>query len=229
MAGLATPLVISVHSVVSFDFSVGNTPGWHSTIFPPYFVAGALFSGFAMALTLAIPLRAIFRLEDFITTRHLANMAKLMLACGLIVSYSYLVETFTAFYSADEFERYATLNRMTGPYAWVYWTVIFCNVLTPQLIWWRGVRHSPMVLFVIACLVNVGMWLERFMIIVTSLHRDFLPSSWGFFRPTFWDLATLAGSLGAFALLFLLFVRFLPAVSMSEMRRLNEETHGEKT
>jgi molybdopterin-containing oxidoreductase family membrane subunit len=223
MAGLATPLVISVHSVVSLDFSIGNVPGWHSTIFPPYFVAGALFSGFAMALTLAVPLRSIFRLEDFITLKHLSNMAKLMLACGLIVTYSYGVETFTAFYSDDQFERYMALNRITGPYAWVYWSVIFCNVLTPQLIWWRAVRAQPVVLFIIAAVVNLGMWLERFMIIVTSLHRDFLPSSWGFFKPTFWDLATLAGSLGAFALLFLLFVRFLPAVSMSEMRRLNEE------
>jgi molybdopterin-containing oxidoreductase family membrane subunit len=226
MAGLATPLVISVHSVVSLDFSIGNVPGWHSTIFPPYFVAGALFSGFAMALTLAIPLRAIFQLQDFITARHLSNMAKIMLACGLIVTYSYVVETFTAFYSADQFERYVVLNRMTGPYAWVYWAVILCNVVVPQLIWWRSVRASPVTLFIIAAVVNVGMWLERFMIIVTSLHRDFLPSSWGLFRPTFWDLATLAGSLGAFALLFLLFVRFLPAVSMSEMRRLNEEARG---
>jgi molybdopterin-containing oxidoreductase family membrane subunit len=226
MAGLATPLVISVHTVVTLDFSIGNVPGWHSTIFPPYFVAGALFSGFAMALTLAIPLRAIFQLQDFITARHLANMAKIMLACGLIVTYSYLVETFTAFYSADQFERYVVLNRMTGPYAWTYWAVILCNVVVPQLIWWRGVRASPVMLFIIAGVVNVGMWLERFMIIVTSLHRDFLPSSWGYFRPTFWDWATLAGSLGTFALLFLLFVRFLPAVSMSEMRRLNEETRG---
>ena len=224
MAGVATPLVVSGHTVVSLDFSFGNVPGWHSTIFPPYFVAGALFSGFAMALTLAVPLRAIFQLQDFITARHLSNMAKIMLACGLVVAYSYVVETFTAFYSADRFERYVVLNRMTGPYAWVYWTVIFCNVLTPQLIWWRSVRASPVTLFIIAVVVNLGMWLERFMIIVTSLHRDFLPSSWGFFRPTFWDCAILAGSLGTFALLFLLFVRFLPAVSMSEMRRLKEET-----
>jgi molybdopterin-containing oxidoreductase family membrane subunit len=223
MAGLATPLVISVHTVVSLDFSIGNVPGWHSTIFPPYFVAGALFSGFAMALTLAVPLRSIFRLEDFITVKHLSNMAMLMLACGLIVSYSYVVESFTAFYSGDQFERYVVLNRITGPYAWVYWSVIFCNVLTPQLVWFRRVRARPLTLFIIAGIVNVGMWLERFMIIVTSLHRDFLPSSWGFFKPTFWDLATLAGSLGAFAMLFLLFLRFLPAVSMSEMRRLNEE------
>jgi Ni/Fe-hydrogenase subunit HybB-like protein len=226
LAGLATPLVISVHSVVSLDFSIGNVPGWHSTIFPPYFVAGALFSGFAMALTLGIPLRALFKLHDFITDRHLANMAKLLLACGLIVDYSYAVETYTAFYSADRYETYAIMNRMTGPYAWVYATVMFCNVVTPQLIWFKRIRAMPVVLFAIAAIVNVGMWLERFMIIVVSLHRDFLPANWGFFTPTFWDLATLAGSLGTFALLFLLFVRFLPAISMSEMRKLNEETRG---
>jgi Ni/Fe-hydrogenase subunit HybB-like protein len=226
LAGLATPLVISVHSVVSLDFSIGNTPGWHSTIFPPYFVAGALFSGFAMALTLAIPLRAIFALHDFITARHLANMAKLMLACGLVVAYSYVVEIGTAFYSADRYEIYMVLNRFAGPYAWLYWLTIFCNVITPQLIWWRAVRVRPVALFLIAVVVNVGMWVERFMIIVTSLQRDFLPSSWGYFVPTFWDWAILAGSLGTFALMFLLFVRFLPVISMSEMRRLNEEARG---
>jgi len=226
LAGLATPLVISVHSVVSLDFSIANLPGWHSTIFPPYFVAGALFSGFAMSLTLAIPLRAIFGLEDFITQRHLANMAKLLLACGLVVSYSYAVEIFTAFYSADRFESATVIDRMRGEFAWVYWLVISCNVLVPQLVWLRAIRSSPLALFVIAGLVNVGMWSERFMIIVTSLHRDFLPSSWGHYTPTFWDWATLAGSLGTFALLFLLFVRFLPVISMSEMRRLNEESRG---
>jgi Ni/Fe-hydrogenase subunit HybB-like protein len=223
MAGLATPLVISVHSVVSLDFSIGNLPGWHSTIFPPYFVAGALYSGFAMALTIAIPLRRIFRLEEFVTARHLANMAKLMLACGLVVTYSYAVEIFTAFYSADRFEIFTVLNRMAGPYAWIYWMVVLCNVVIPQALWWRGTRASPLALLGIAIIVNIGMWTERFMIIVTSLHRDFLPSSWGYFVPTFWDWATLLGSLGAFALLFLLFVRFLPAISMSEMRKLEKE------
>jgi Ni/Fe-hydrogenase subunit HybB-like protein len=226
LAGLATPLVISVHSVVSLDFSIANLPGWHSTIFPPYFVAGALFSGFAMALTIAIPLRAIFGLQDFITARHLANMGKLMLACGLVVAYSYLVEIFTAFYSADRFETATVIDRLRGDYAWIYWLVICCNVLAPQLLWLRAIRSSPPALLVIALIVNVGMWAERFMIIVTSLHRDFLPSSWGHFTPTFWDWATLAGSLGTFALLFLLFVRFLPVISMSEMRKLNEESRG---
>jgi Ni/Fe-hydrogenase subunit HybB-like protein len=225
MAGLATPLVISVHSVVSFDFAIGNTPGWHSTIFPPYFVAGALYSGFAMALTIAIPLRATFALQDFITERHLAAMAKVMLACGLIVAYSYLIEIFMAYYSGDAFEIYLARNRISGPYAWIYWTVIFCNVIAAQALWFKRVRLSPWLLFVIAILVNIGMWLERFMIIVVSLHRDFMPSAWGMFYPTFWDIALLAGSIGTFALLFLLFVRFLPVISISEMRRLVKEEH----
>src|SRR5690242_10442450 len=200
MAGLATPLVISVHSVVSLDFSIGNTPGWHSTIFPPYFVAGALFSGFAMALTISIPLRTVFGLKDFIT----------------------------AFYSGDRYEKYMILNRMTGPYAPIYWTVVFCNVIVPQAMWWKRVRLSAPTLFAISIVVNIGMWLERFMIIVTSLHRDFLPSSWDIYYPTFWDWATLAGSLGAFGWLFLMFVRFLPAISISEMRKLVlEKREGE--
>jgi Ni/Fe-hydrogenase subunit HybB-like protein len=228
MAGLATPLVISVHSVVSLDFSIGNTPGWHSTIFPPYFVAGALFSGFAMALTISVPLRAVFGLKDFITARHLDNIAKVMLVCGLLVAYSYVIEIFMAFYSGDRFEEYMILNRMRGPYAPVYWTVIFCNVAVPQLMWWKKVRLSALTLFAISIIVNIGMWLERFMIIVTSLHRDFLPSSWDVFYPTFWDFATLFGSLGAFGWLFLMFVRFLPAISISEMRKLAlEKREGE--
>jgi Ni/Fe-hydrogenase subunit HybB-like protein len=226
LAGLATPLVISVHSVVSLDFSIANLPGWHSTIFPPYFVAGALFSGFAMSLTIAIPLRAVFGLHDFITGHHLANMGKLMLACGLIVTYSYATEIYVALDSGDRFERFTVIDRMTGDYAWIYWTVIFCNTVVPQLIWSSYIRSKALALFVIAVIVNIGMWLERFMIIVTSLHRDFLPSSWGYFVPTVWDWATLAGSLGTFGLLFLLFVRFLPAISMSEMRKLKEETGG---
>ena len=220
MAGLATPLVISVHSVVSLDFAVGNTPGWHSTIFPPYFVAGALYSGFAMALTIAIPMRVAFGLQDFITARHLNNIAKLMLLCGLIVAYSYLIEIFFAFYSGDRYESFMIRNRMAGPYAPIYWLVILCNVLVPQALWLARTRASTLALFLIAIVINVGMWLERFMIIVTSLHRDFMPSAWGMFYPTFWDLATLAGSIGAFALLFLLFLRFLPAISISEMRKL---------
>ena len=228
MAGLATPLVISVHSVVSLDFSIGNTPGWHSTIFPPYFVAGALFSGFAMALTISIPLRAIFGLKDFITLRHLDNIGKIMLVCGLIVAYSYLMEIFMAFYSGDEFDQYMILNRMRGPYAPIYWIVILFNVVLPQSLWFKRIRLSVGTLFVLSIVVNIGMWLERFMIIVTSLHRDFLPSSWDMFYPTFWDWAILVGSLGAFGWLFLMFVRFLPAISISEMRKLVlEKKEGE--
>jgi molybdopterin-containing oxidoreductase family membrane subunit len=223
LAGLATPLVISVHSVVSLDFSIGNTPGWHSTIFPPYFVAGALFSGFAMALTISIPLRAIFGLRDLITARHLDNIAKVMLVCGLLVAYSYAIEIFIAFYSGDRFEQYMVTNRMTGPYAPVYWAVVACNVVVPQALWLKRVRLSVLTLFVISIVVNVGMWLERFMIIVTSLHRDFLPSSWDMYYPTFWDWAIIVGSLGMFGWLFLMFVRFLPAISISEMRKLVRE------
>jgi len=223
MAGLATPLVISVHSVVSLDFAIGNTPGWHSTIFPPYFVAGALFSGFAMALTISIPLRAVFGLKDFITARHLDNIAKLMLVCGLLVAYSYLVEIFMAFYSGDEFDQAMVLNRMRGPYAPLYWTAIACNVVLPQALWLKRVRLSVPLLFAMSIAVNVGMWLERFVIIVVSLHRDFVPSSWGMFYPTFWDWAILVGSLGTFGWLFLMFVRFLPAISIAEMRKLTLE------
>jgi Ni/Fe-hydrogenase subunit HybB-like protein len=220
MAGLATPLVISVHSVVSLDFSFGLVPGWHSTIFPPYFVAGALYSGFAMALVLAVPMRAAFGLRDFITTRHLERMATLMLVTGLLVAYSYLVEVFDAFFGGNRIAIATLANRYFGPYAPVSWAVVLCNVVLPQALWLRAVRRRPGPLFVLGLVVLVGMWLERFMIIVASLERDFLPSAWHLFEPTFWDLATLAGSIGAFAFLFLLFVRFLPAISMSEMRKL---------
>ena len=219
MAGLATPLVISVHTVVSLDFSYGLVPGWHSTIFPPYFVDGALYSGFAMALVLAVPLRAVFRLRDLITERHLARMGTLMLVTGLVVAYSYAVEVFNAFYGADRFEMATIANRYFGPYGPLAWAVILCNVVVPQALWSSRLRHNALALFVIGTVVLVGMWLERFVIIVASLERDFLPSSWHIFAPTFWDLATLAGSLGAFALLFLLFLRFLPAISMSELRK----------
>ncbi len=229
LAGLATPLVISVHSVVSLDFAIGNTPGYHSTIFPPYFVAGALFSGFAMVLTLAIPLRHFFGLEDFITQRHLANAAKVMLATSLIVVYGYTSEMFTAFYSGDEFEQYMTINRWIGPYAPVYWAMLVCNVLVPQLLWWRGVRHSALALFVLSLVVNVGMWMERFLIVVTSLHRDFMPSAWGMFYPTVWDWITLLGSIAFFVWLFLLFLRFLPAISIAEMRELVHESAEKKS
>jgi molybdopterin-containing oxidoreductase family membrane subunit len=224
LAGLATPLVVSVHTIVSLDFAVGNTPGYHSTIFPPYFVAGALFSGFAMVLTLAIPLRHAFRLQDFITARHLANAAKVLLATSWMVGFGYLSEIFTAFYSGDKYEIYMTVNRWTGPYAPVYWSMLACNILLPQLLWWRRVRASVPALFLLSLVINCGMWMERFLIVVSSLHRDYLPSAWGMFYPTLWDWLTLFGSIALFVWLFLLFVRFLPLISMAEMRELVRET-----
>jgi Ni/Fe-hydrogenase subunit HybB-like protein len=227
LAGLATPLVVSVHSVVSLDFAIGIIPGWHSTIFPPYFVAGAIYSGFAMVMTLAIPLRVIYGLEDFITRRHLDNMAKVMLATGLIVAYGYLMETFMAWYSGNPYESFMILNRMRGPYAPLYWALILCNVVIPQVLWLTRVRSSAAALFAISLVVNIGMWLERFIIVVTSLHRDFLPSSWGMYYPTFWDWATLFGSIGLFLALLFLFLRFLPMISIFEMRELVHGTHGD--
>jgi molybdopterin-containing oxidoreductase family membrane subunit len=220
LAGLATPLVVSVHTVVSFDFSIAIVPGWHATIFPPYFVAGAIYSGFAMVLTLAIPIRAIYSLEDFITLGHLENMAKVMLVTGLIVAYGYMTEMFIAWYSADKFEMFVPWNRMTGPYGFAYWTLILCNVVIPQALWFKRIRTNVYALFVLAIIVNIGMWLERFIIVVTSLHRDFLPSSWGNFRPTIWDWSTFAGTIGLFLTLLFLFVRFLPMISIAEMRAI---------
>ena len=228
LAGLATPLVVSVHTVVSFDFAVGVIPGWHTTIFPPYFVAGAIYSGFAMVMTLAIPLRKYYNLEDFITQRHLDNMAKVMLATGLIVAYGYMMETFMAFYSGDLYEKYMILNRWKGPYAVAYWSLIACNIVIPQLMWSRRVRRNVAVLFVISLIVNVGMWLERFVIVVTSLHRDFIPSSWGMYYPTKWDWATYIGTFGLFLTLFFLFVRFLPMIAIFEMRGLVPESEEKK-
>jgi len=228
LAGLATPLVVSVHTIVSLDFAVGNTPGYHSTIFPPYFVAGALFSGFAMVLTLAIPLRHAFGLHGFITGRHLANAAKVLLATSWLVAYGYLAEMFTAFYSGDVYERYMTVNRFMGPYGPVYWAMLTCNVLVPQLLWFRRVRLSVPALLLLSLVINCGMWMERFLIVVTSLHRDYLPSSWGMFYPTMWDWITLFGSIALFVWLFLLFVRFLPLISIAEMRELvRESAQGE--
>jgi Ni/Fe-hydrogenase subunit HybB-like protein len=227
LAGLATPLVVSVHTVVSFDFSVAQVAGWHTTIFPPYFVAGAIYSGFAMVMTLAIPIRKFYNLEDFITMRHLGNMAKVMLATGLIVAYGYMMETFMAFYSGNPFDRFLIINRMTGPYAFFYWMLIACNIVIPQCMWSRKVRNNVAVLFIISLVVNVGMWLERFVIVVISLHRDFLPSSWGMYYPTRWDWATYVGTIGLFLTLLFLFIRFLPVISIYEMRTLVEATDEE--
>jgi Ni/Fe-hydrogenase subunit HybB-like protein len=227
LAGLATPLVISVHTVVSFDFAIGIVPGWHTTIFPPYFVAGAIYSGFAMVMVLAIPIRAIYGLQDFITARHLQNMAKVMLATGLIVAYGYMMEGFMSWYSAGEYERYMMLNRMKGPYGLAYWALILTNIVIPQALWLQRVRSNVMTLWLIALTVNIGMWLERFVIVVTSLHRDFLPSSWAMYYPTFWDWSTYFGTIGLFFALLFLFLRFLPVISIFEMRTLVEKTEGQ--
>jgi molybdopterin-containing oxidoreductase family membrane subunit len=220
LAGLATPLVLSVHTIVSFDFAYGIAPGWHATIFPPYFVAGAIYAGFAMVLTLSIPVRKLFGLEDFITLRHLDNMGKVMLATGLIVGYGYMMEAFAAFYSGNPYERFMLLNRMGGPYAPMYWLLIACNIVTPQFLWFRKIRAKVGALFAIAMVVNLGMWLERFVIVVTSLHRDFLPSAWGMYYPTRWDIFTFVGTIGLFLALVFLFIRFLPLISIFEMREL---------
>ena len=229
LAGLATPLVVSVHSVVSLDFTVAILPGWHSTIFPPYFVAGAIFSGFAMVVTIAVPLRAAYGLHDFITTRHLENMAKVMLATGLIVAYGYLMEAFMAWYSHNPYEEFVQLeNRPFGPYAHTYWMMLTCNVFIPQLLWFRSVRTSVLGLWVLAFFVNVGMWLERYVIVVTSQHRDFLPSSWAMYHGTVWDYATYYGTLGLFLSLMFLFIRFLPVISITEMRELVHETEQDQ-
>jgi Ni/Fe-hydrogenase subunit HybB-like protein len=223
LAGLSTPLVLSVHTVVSFDFAIGIIPGWHATIFPPYFVAGAIYAGFAMVLTLAIPIRKMYGLEDFITMRHLENMGKVTLVTGMIVGYGYISEAFFGFYSANKYEGFMILNRMFGPYAAIYWALVMCNIVTPQLLWFRRVRTSPLGLFGVAMVVNVGMWLERFVIVVTSLHRDFLPSSWGMYYPTIWDWMTFIGTIGMFVTLFFLFIRFLPMISIFEMRTMAPE------
>jgi molybdopterin-containing oxidoreductase family membrane subunit len=224
LAGLATPLVVSVHTVVSFDFAISIVPGWHSTVFPPYFVAGAIFSGFAMVMTLAIPIRKFYHLEDFITLRHLQNMGKVLLATGLIVSYGYLLEGFMAWYSGNGFEQYMMSNRMFGPYAPVFWGLVLCNVAAPQVLWWRRARASVLTLFIISLVVNIGMWLERFMIVVSSLHRDYLPSAWDMYWPTRWDWATFVGSIGLFLTLLFVFLRLMPVISIFEMRELVSET-----
>ena len=223
LAGLAAPLVLSVHSVVSFDFSVALVPGWHSTIFPPYFVAGAIYSGFAMVLNIVIPIRKLYGLESLITIRHLNNMAVVMLVTGMMVTYGYVMEAFMAWYSGDVFERAMMMNRAFGPYGWIFWALILLNVIIPQALWSRRIRLSPMLLFSVALSINVGMWVERFVIVITSLNRDFVPSASHMYFPTIWDLATLFGSMGLFLTLLFLFVRFLPMIAISETRKLVEE------
>jgi Ni/Fe-hydrogenase subunit HybB-like protein len=218
LAGLSTPLVLSVHSVVSFDFATSVLPGWHTTIFPPYFVAGAIFSGFAMVMTLLVIARWALKLENLITLKHLENMNKVILATGSIVGYAYATEFFTAWYSGNMYERFTFLNRAFGPYAWAYWTMITCNVIAPQFFWSKRLRTSVPFMFVISIFVNIGMWFERFVIIATSLHRDFLPSSWGYFRPTLVDILTFTGTFGLFLTLFLLFIRFVPMIAISEVK-----------
>lgn len=227
LAALATPLVLSVHSVVSFDFATSQLPGWHTTIFPPYFVAGAVFGGFAMVLTLSIPCREWFGLKHLITHRHIENMAKVMLATGMIVSYAYSVEFFMAWYSQQPYEQFVFLNRPFGPYAWAFWTMVTCNVIAPQAIWFTAVRKNVWAIFIVAMFVNVGMWFERFVIVVTSLHRDFLPSSWAMFAPTWVDLGMFLGSFGLFFTLFLLFCRFLPMVAIAEVKTVMPQAHAD--
>lgn len=221
LAGLATPLVLSVHTVISFDFAVAVLPGWHTTIFPPYFVAGAIYSGFAMVLTLAIPIRKFYRLEDLITLRHLDNMAKVMLATGFIVFYGYSMEVWMAWYSASKWEYFMMWNRMMGPMGWSYWVLITCNLAIPlTTLWSRRLRQNVTYLFILSFIVNTGMWFERFVIVVTSLYRDFLPSSWGTYKATRWDYMTFIGTMGLFTFLFFLFIRFLPMIPMSEIRMI---------
>jgi len=225
LAGLATPLVLSVHTIVSFDFAISIIPGWHTTIFPPYFVAGAIYSGFAMVLTLIIPLRSWYKMQDLITMRHIEAASKLMLGTGLIVAYGYCMEAFFAWYSGDPYESFMYWNRITGPYGFTYALLILCNIALPQALWIRKVRLNVVWVWIISIIVNIGMWLERFVIVVTSLHRDFLPSSWGIYIPTKWDWATYTGTLGFFMLLIFLFVRLLPSISIFEVR---EVVHHEK-
>ncbi|HUI65800.1 MAG TPA: NrfD/PsrC family molybdoenzyme membrane anchor subunit [Bacteroidota bacterium] len=222
LAGFATPLVLSVHTIVSFDFAVSVMPGWHSTIFPPYFVAGAVFSGFAMVQNVLIFVRSAFKLKHVITLDHLEKMNKVMIVTGSMVGYAYAMEFFIAWYSGSQFEQFVFLNRALGPYAWAYWTMISCNALFPQLFWFRRVRRSIPVMFAIGVLVNLGMWLERFVIIVTSLHRDYLPSSWGMYIPTMYDIGILIGSFGLFFTLILIFIRVLPVISIAEVKALLE-------
>ena len=219
LAGLSTPLVLSVHSIVSFDFAVSQLPGWHTTIFPPYFVAGAVFSGFGMVLTLMIPLRSLYRgMDEIVTTRHLEFMCKVTLTTGSIVGYAYGMEFFIAYYGGNPYELYAFKNRAFGDYYWSYWLMVSCNVISPHLFWFKWCRTTPWFIWGVSILVNIGMWMERFVIVVTSLHNDYMPGNWGYYTPTWVDVMTYIGTLGFFMTLFLLFCRFLPLVAISEVK-----------
>lgn len=227
LAGLATPLVLSVHTIVSFDFATSVIPGWHTTIFPPYFVAGAIFSGFAMVLTLLIVTRKVYKLEDYITLQHLEMMNIVIIVTGSIVGIAYITEFFIASYSGVEAEQYAFINRAFGPYNWAYWSMMTCNVISPQLFWFKKIRTSIASTFIISIIVNIGMWFERFVIIVTSLHRDFLPGSWSMFEPTIHDMGTYLFTFGLFFTLFFLFAKFFPVINMAEVKSIVKAT-GEK-
>jgi Ni/Fe-hydrogenase subunit HybB-like protein len=225
LAALAMPLVLSVHSVVSFDFAVSILPGWHTTIFPPYFVAGAIFSGFAMVVTLMVPARALFGLKHVVTMRHLENMNKVIVATGTMVGYAYAMEFFIAWYSGSQYEQFAFINRALGPYWWAYWIMVSCNVIAPQFFWFKKIRTSPLAMVIVCIFVNIGMWFERFVITVSTLNRDFLPSAWGYFSPTPFDILTLLGSFGLFMTLFLLFCRYLPMVAIAEVKSVMPQAH----
>ena len=218
LAALATPLVLSVHTIVSFDFAVSQVPGWHTTIFPPYFVAGAIFSGFAMVVTLLVPVRKLYGLENLITSRHLENMNKIIMATGMMVGTAYGIEFFIAWYSGVPYESYAFYNRAFGNYWWAYWIMVSCNVMIPQVFWIKWCRTTPWFMVIICVFVNIGMWFERFVITITSLCRDFVPSSWAYFHPTWIDILMLIGSFGLFFTLFTLFCRFLPVIAMAEVK-----------
>ncbi|MCD8481874.1 MAG: polysulfide reductase NrfD [Verrucomicrobia bacterium] len=231
LAGLSTPLVLSVHTVVSFDFAVSHLPGWHATIFPPYFVAGAIFSGFGMVLTLMLPLRALFGLQDLITQYHIDCMCKICLATGTMVGYAYAAEFFIAWYGANAFEGFAFVNRAFGQYAWAYWIMITCNVISPQFFWTRWGRENLWFVWILSIFINIGMWFERFVITVTSLANDFLPANWDYYSPTAVDIFTFFGTFGLFSVLFLLFIRFLPLLAFAEIKSVTKQAdahaHGE--
>lgn len=228
LAGLSTPLVLSVHTIVSFDFATSVIPGWHTTIFPPYFVAGAIFSGFAMVLTLMLITRVVFKLEDYITMNHIESMNKIIMTTGSIVGVAYITEFIIAFYSGVQAESYCFMNRMAGPYWWAYWSMMTCNVLSPQLFWFKKIRTSIAATFILSIIVNIGMWFERFVIIVTSLHRDYLPSSWAYFRPTTVDMGTYLFTFGVFFTLFLLFAKFFPVINMAEVKSILKSSSERK-